>query len=160
MIEIYKDVVGYEGIYQVSNLGNVKSMKFNKEKILKAYKNTYGYPTVGLRINRLAKIKQVHQLVAESFLNHKSFKMQLVVNHIDFNRDNNTVENLEIISQRENSNQKHLKSSSEYTGVSWHKYHNKWKASIFINGNQKHLGYYTDELEASKAYQKELLNIS
>jgi len=122
MVEIYKDVIGYEGIYQVSNLGNVKSLKFNKEKVLKTYKNTYGYPSIGLRINGLAKIKQVHQLVAESFLNHKSFGMELVVNHIDFDRANNRVENLEIVTHRENANQKHLKSSSEYTGVSWHKY--------------------------------------
>ena len=160
MIEIYKDVIGYEGIYQISNLGNVKSLKCNKEKILKLHKNTNGYLIIGLAVNGIVKTRKVHQLVAESFLNHKVCGLQLVVNHIDFNRTNNNISNLEIVTNRENSNRKHLKSTSKYTGVHWNKRANKWHSAIRLNGNTKYLGLFTNELEASKAYQKELLNIS
>ena len=160
MIEIYRDVVGYEGIYQVSNLGNVKSFKCGKEKQRKLSKDKDGYLFVGLSNSGTSDVKKVHQLVAESFLNHKRCGFKLVINHIDFDKANNRVENLEIVSARENCNKKHLKSSSIYTGVSWNKEKRKWIASIKINNKNKYLGYYTDELEASKAYQKELLNIS
>jgi len=51
MVEIYKDVIGYEGIYQVSNLGNVKSLKFNKERVLKPSKNVHGYFQVVIVLN-------------------------------------------------------------------------------------------------------------
>ena len=101
----------------------------------------------------------MHQLVAEAFLNHKRCGMEFVINHIDFNKTNNKVENLEIITNRENSNQKHLKSSSIYTGVSWDKRYNKWRSNITVNGKLKHLGYFINELEASEVYKKELNNL-
>ena len=160
MIEIYKDIINYEGIYKISNLGNVKSFKWNKEKILTASGNSKGYCILGLSKNGIVEMKKVHQLVAESFLNHKRCGMKLVINHIDFDKTNNKLCNLEIVTTRENTNQKHLKSISKYTGVSWSKRSNKWVASIKINNKNKHLGYFINEEEASKAYQKKLLNIS
>lgn len=78
------------------------------------------------------------------------------MNHKDFNRKNNNVENLEIITHRENSNRKHIKSTSQYVGASWFKRTNKWRANIQINGKQKSLGYFTTELEAHEAYQNAL----
>jgi hypothetical protein len=159
-MEIYKDIVGYEGHYMVSNLGNVKSIKFNKEKYLKSSKNYKGYLTIMLSINNIGKRIRIHQLVAESFLNHQRCGMELVINHIDFNKVNNRVENLEIVTNRENCNLKHLKSSSIYTGVSWDKRYNKWRSNITVNRKLKHLGYFIDELEASEAYQKELNNLT
>jgi len=121
-------------------------------------------PSIGVRgyevVHINGKISYVHRLVAECFLNHKRCGFELVVNHIDFNKTNNKLDNLEIVTNRENSNKKHLKSSSKYIGVYWSGLNNKWRASISINSRNKHLGLFTDELEASKAYQKELLNIS
>ena len=160
MVEIYKDVIGYEGIYQVSNLGNVKSLKFNKERVLKPSKDSKGYLSINLSLNGVFKMRNIHQLVAESFLNHKRCGHKLVVNHLDFNKTNNNLNNLELVTARENCNKKHLKSSSKYTGVYWNKNANKWNSRITLNGKLKHLGLFTDELEASKSYQKELLNIS
>lgn len=154
MIEIYKDIIGYEGLYKVSNLGNVKNIK-DKQMKLSLY---YGYLKVNLTTDRISKTRLVHQLVAESFLNHKRCGFKLVINHIDFNKSNNNVNNLEIITARENCNKKHLKSSSIYTGVSWNKRASKWQSYIMINGKQKHLGLFSDELEASNQYKKELLN--
>ena len=160
MVEIYKDVIGYKGIYQVSNLGNVKSLKFNKERVLKPSKDSKGYLSINLSLNGVFKMRNIHQLVAESFLNHKRCGHKLVVNHLDFNKTNNNLNNLELVTARENCNKKHLKSSSKYTGVYWNKNANKWNSRITLNGKLKHLGLFTNELEASKSYQKELLNIS
>jgi hypothetical protein len=158
-MEIYKDVIGYEGIYQVSNLGNVKSLIGNNEKMLKLCRNGGGYSTVNLYFNKNMKTRTIHQLVAEAFLNHKPSRYQLVINHIDFNRANNNVENLEVITTRENANQKHLKSSSQYTGVSWDKNRNKWISQIVINKKLKFLGRFINELDASEAYQKALRDL-
>jgi hypothetical protein len=158
-MEIYKDVIGYEGIYKVSNLGNVKSLIGNNEKILKLCRNGSGYSTVNLHINSIMKTRTVHQLVAGAFLNHKPSRYELVINHKDFNRSNNNVDNLEIVTTRENANQKHLKSSSQYTGVSWDKNRNKWSSQIVINKKLKFLGRFINELDASKAYQKALKDL-
>ena len=165
--EIWKDIPNYEGYYQVSNLGNVKSLaRFNnlgkrvKERVLKNLVNTTkGYLVVNLSKIGLVKTKQIHQLVAESFLNHKPNGHKLVVNHKNFNRQDNRVENLEIVTQRENANRAHIKSSSKYVGVSWHKGSKKWMSRIVINGKRKHLGYFFEEIEASNAYQNALLAI-
>ena len=158
-MEVFKDVKGYKGKYEVSNLGRVKSLKFNKEKILKAGVNANGYLQVNLFKDGKCKARKVHQLVAVAFLGHKPCGMKLVVNHIDIDKLNNNVSNLEIVTARENSNHKHLKSSSKYTGVAWHKRNKKWAAYIAINGKQKYLGYFTDEIEASNAYQLKLSEI-
>tara|TARA_R110000796_G_scaffold36110_1_gene92388 strand:- start:8 stop:487 length:480 start_codon:yes stop_codon:yes gene_type:complete len=159
-MEEFKDVIGYEGLYQVSNLGRVKSLKFGKERILKTTLNKGDYLQLDLNKDGKRKVRTVHQLVAEAFLGHVPCGHKLIVNHKNFIRHDNRAENLELDTQRNNANQKHLKSSSEYVGVSWHKFNNKWMASIYINGKLKYLGYFTEELEASKAYQKALNEIT
>ena len=159
MKEIFKSVKGYDGIYEVSNLGNVKSLKFGKERILKSGVNSNGYLSVNLHKDSKQKTKKIHQLVAGAFLNHTPNGHNLVVNHIDFNKQNNKVNNLEIVTNRQNTNLKHIKSSSSYVGVSWSKTNKKWRSRIVINGKQKHLGFFTNELEASKAYQTALNNL-
>ena len=156
-MEVYKDVIGYEGIYEVSNLGNVKNSKTGLIRKCCLEKN--GYSSIRLYINGLGKTRTIHQLVAEAFLNHKPSKYELVINHRDFNRSNNDVNNLEIVTTRENANQKHLKSSSQYTGVSWHKSRNKWISYIVINKKLKYLGRFNNEIDASEAYQKALKDL-
>lgn len=159
MNEEFRDVDGYDGVYQVSNLGRVKSFKFGKERILKVNINSSGYLTIGLYKDNKEKRRTIHQLVAVAFLGHKMGGYKLVVNHINFNKLDNRVVNLEIVTARENTNRKHLKSSSIYTGVSWHKKSKKWNSQIYVNGKIKNLGYFTDELEASNAYQIALKNL-
>jgi hypothetical protein len=162
-IEVFEDIVDYKGLYQVSNLGNVKSLNYNhtkKQELLKPSITPCGYFKVTLYKNQKQKTFRVHQLVAITFLNHKACGYTYVVNHINFKKLDNRVENLEIVTNRENSNRKHIKSSSQYVGVHWAKLHNKWRAMIKIDGKQMSLGSFENELEASQAYQSALKNIA
>jgi hypothetical protein len=168
-MEIWKDVLGYEGLYQVSNLGRVKSLekqrfcKLNnstsiyKEKIINPDLST-GYARVCIYKNGVKKRICVHQLVAIAFLNHIIGLNKLVVNHINFDKLDNRVENLEIVTIRENSNLKHIKSTSKYVGVFYRKERKSWVARITYGKKTKYLGYFKTELEAHNAYQKELNN--
>lgn len=165
-IEVWKDIPEYEGLYQVSNLGNVRGLdrldswgRKLKGKVLKEAITSPKYFGVGLSKNGKSKTITVHSLVAYAFLNHKPCGFKLVVNHIDTNPENNKLYNLEVITQRENSNLKHIKSSSKYVGVCWNKKIKKWQSNIVINGKLKYLGLFTDELEAAQAYQNELNKI-
>tara|TARA_R110000796_G_scaffold150874_1_gene267480 strand:- start:72 stop:563 length:492 start_codon:yes stop_codon:yes gene_type:complete len=161
MNEVFRKLSNYKPTedltrYSVSNLGNVRNDRTGR--IMKGGVSS-GYKDVHLSYGGKTKTRNVHQLVAIAFLNHIPCGMKLVVNHINFNRTDNRLDNLEIVTQRENSNLKHIKSSSEYVGVHWYKQRKKWKASIRLNGKRKHLGYFTNELEASEAYQKALKTI-
>lgn len=160
-LEIWKDILNYGGFYEVSNLGNVKSFKKQKKgELLKPCLNNHGYLHVLLSKNGKYKTKKIHQLVAETFLNHIPCGHKLVVNHINFNKTDNRVGNLEIITSRENTNLKHIKSSSQYVGVSWIKNIGKWSSRIQVNGKNEFLGHFTDELDAHNAYQNKLKEIT
>lgn len=76
------------------------------------------------------------------------------IDHIDHNGLNNQRSNLRLCSQSENSmnTQKYANKSSSFKGVSFHKLSGKWRAYIMINGKETHLGYFTSEIEAAKAY--------
>lgn len=160
-MEVWKSIKGYEGLYEVSNLGNVQSLNYNKTKQTKKLKPLFckEYHRVCL-YNDIGKThKSIHVIVAETFLNHTSCGMQLVVNHINFNKIDNRVENLEIVTNRENTNKKHLKSSSQYIGVSLHKSSKKWQSNIFFKGKLKYLGLFDNEIDAHNEYQKALNNL-
>jgi len=160
-MEIYKDVVGYEGLYQVSNLGNVKSFKWGKVRLLKLGSDSCGYLVVNLHKNGKVKMRKIHQLVVESFLCHKpdGYKA-LIVDHINNNKLDNRLDNLQLVTQRHNISKDVKNVSSKYTGVCWDKSKSKWKSSIHINSKDKHLGYFPNELEAHQAYQKALSAIA
>lgn len=109
-MEVWKDVVGYEGLYQVSNLGRVKSVErykdnngtkqLVKERILKQGENKKGgYLKVDLWKNNKSKTLYVHRLVAIAFIDNPTNKP--TVNHIDGNHKNNHVSNLEWATQKE-----------------------------------------------------------
>jgi hypothetical protein len=160
--EIWKDIPGHEGYYQVSSLGRVKSIKRKhspKENLLTPYLENVGYLRVTLRLNRTKKKVCIHKLVAMAFLNHTPCGYTEVVNHKNFIRTDNRLCNLELVSQRQNTNKKHINSSSIYTGVCWDKKSKKWTARIKLRGKSIDLGRFDDEIEASEYYQDALLAI-
>lgn len=100
MEEIWKDIKEYEGLYQVSNLGRVK--RVTTGRILKGRKNKAGYLLVGLCKSSVSSTKTLHRLVAQAFIPNPENKPE--VNHIDENKTNNMVFNLEWMTTKENIN--------------------------------------------------------
>lgn len=159
-MEIWKDIVGYEGHYQVSGFGNVKSLKYSKEKLLKPRYDGKGYFHVNLCKCGKHKNRKIHQLVAEAFLGHTPDGYNgLIIDHKNNIKSDNRVENLQITTARHNTS-KDRKGSSKYTGVSWYKRSSKWTAQIQINGKLKYLGAFTNEIEASNAYQQSIKKLN
>lgn len=105
MEEIWKDVNGYEGLYQVSNTGRVRSLNYNhtgEVKILAPSSDRRGYKHVNLFSQGTRRIKLIHRLVAEAFINNPDNLPH--VNHKDECKSNNVVENLEWCTQEYNNN--------------------------------------------------------
>lgn len=111
MEEIWKDIENYNGIYQISNLGNIKSLGrkviqkngkviYLKTRILKPVITKNGYLQTILSKSKKTERKYVHRLVAQAFI--ENYNEKLEVNHKDFNRLNNNLNNLECITHAEN----------------------------------------------------------
>jgi hypothetical protein len=110
-MEIWKDIPNYEGLYQVSNKGRVKSLARSviytngvignfKERILRT-SLTLGYPDVVLTRDKKRTTFKVHSIMAVVFLGH-TMHSGMTVNHIDGNRANNNLENLEVVTHKQN----------------------------------------------------------
>jgi hypothetical protein len=158
-VEIWKSVIGYRGLYEVSNEGRVKSDVFGRGKLLKPSDNGTGSLRVFLWKDGSRKARTVHRLVAEAFLNYNPVGRKFVIKRIDGDSANSSASNLQVITARENKSQRHIKSSSKFVGVSWHKRDRKWVAHIRIDGEKKHLGSFALEEAAGAAYQLELSTI-
>lgn len=153
MTEEFRKIKGFED-YQVSNLGNVKSFRTNKThgKILRPGTSFYGYPVVNL-MNREKKAcgRLVHKLI------QKAFELkQGVVDHIDGDTSNNNINNLRVITQRENCQNRVEHRNGKLIGATYMKkkqYSKKpWKSQMMIKGKVTYLGTYETELEAHEAY--------
>ena len=99
-IEEFRDIPGYEGLYEVSNLGRVRSLE--TERILKPSKNTCGYLFVSLYKNGIKKAVRIHRLVALAFIPNPDNLP--CINHKDEDKTNNTVDNLEWCDDKYNAN--------------------------------------------------------
>ncbi len=167
--EIWKDIPEYEGIYQVSNLGRIKSLsraincfngvRIKKESIRVLMTDKDGYYRVDLNKNGKQKHRYVHGIVAEVFLNHKRINQKIVIDHINDIKTDNRVENLQIVTNRFNSYKTQGKYTSQYKGVHWCKRTKKWKSETRIDGKLNRLGYFTNEFEAHLAYQNKIKEI-
>lgn len=166
-MEEFRDIPGWEGFYMVSNLGRVKSLDRQvwngrswyklKGRILKPTLGTEGYFFVSLVKNKFRKVMRIHQLVAMAFLNHVPCGYKLVVNHRDSNRLNNMLDNLEVVTQRENSNYKKGVYSSKYPGVHWSNSRKKWVSSIKVRGKSVRLGSFDCEELAREYYENAVI---
>lgn len=133
-MEIWKDIKGYEGLYQVSDLGRVKSLKREvknkngfrivKEKVLKPIINNKGYYVYGLRKNGKLEMKLLHRLIGEHFLENKN--KFTCINHIDGNKLNNRIDNLEWCTYKHNIKEAFRLGLNTYT-YQKNFQHNYWK---------------------------------
>lgn len=165
--EIFKDIPGYEGSYQVSNLGRVKSLSrvvkkgTLKERILKSSPDRQGYLRVNLYKKGNKKTEKIHILMAIVFKGHlQSGYEGLIVDHIDNIKINNFEWNIQLITNRENTSKDRKNGTSKYIGVYRSENQKKWRSNIYFNGKLKYLGSFTSELEAAGAYQTMLKEIT
>jgi hypothetical protein len=131
-MENWKDLKGFEGLYQISDYGNIRNNKF----IMKQQTDRYGYKYICLTKNNIQKKFKVHRLVLETFIGDGS---GLVCNHKDKNKTNNNLENLEWVTIRENNIHKFMENNKN-VGIGFRR--GKWVARVQVNGIRKELGYY------------------
>ena len=164
-MEIWKDIKGYEGKYQISNLGNVRALdyyaKTYRGKRLKRAKqvaitdNGAGYKIASLNKENKRKNFYIHRLVAEAFLeNPNKFPH---VNHKDYNKANNTLENLEWITIKENvryslkNKPKTTKRTTKYGKyIKYDKRYGTYNVVVPINGRRTYLGGFKNPEDAMK----------
>lgn len=170
MKEIWKPVEGYEGLYEISNLGRVKSLSRQKqlnkyvktidERIMKQSLNKRGYMYVRLTKNGVQRAYRVHRLVAAAFVENPDNLPH--VNHIDFNRTNNRADNLEWITPKCNSehskqNMKKRHNVKTNTGERYVRYIEKRNAYCVTVNRHKTFSYRT--LEEAIKKRDELLGV-
>ena len=140
--EIWKDVIGYEGFYQVSNIGRLKSLSrvkdspfgsfTSQEQILATRLTKFGYIRAMLQRSGIRKMYNVHRIVAISFIPNPLNLPQ--VNHIDGNKSNNNVGNLEWVSVSENGTHAFLNKTTQSNnwGIMREKRYNTWTVVLLI----------------------------
>lgn len=164
MEEIWKDIKGYEGLYQISNLGNVKALEKQcwnggawwtmKEKLLKPTKTNYGYFMISLYKGgkRCRKKFLVHRLVADEFIPNIDSKPY--INHLNHIRTDNRLENLEWITQRENCSHAKLASGNKtgYNNVIREPRNDTYRFSIRVEKKRIYKGPFPSPQLAHEAY--------
>jgi len=167
----WADIVGYEGLYRISNNGDVKSLmrktnKWDGERTvpqinLKPSMSPNGYLRFVLCKQGIVRTFSAHALVWDHFGNSMRDGLRLQVDHIDGNKVNNHINNLQILSHQENISKGKAfidDKTSKYPGVYWAKDRRKWRAKISNNGIKRNIGCYANEYYAYIAY-KYFLNL-
>lgn len=157
--EIWKDLDGFDSMYQASNFGRIK----NEKRIIPQYLDKDGYCLVNLYFNGKIKLFRLHRLIAKLFIENNNQKQ---VNHKNSNRSDNRIENLEWVSASENNCHKFIgkNTSSIYRGVTYVTRDKRWLSQIQIDNKKIHLGMFKTEKEAylkRLKYEKEnkIINI-
>jgi len=162
-MEQWKDIKDYEGYYQISNFGNVRSLDREvmnggvlrrlKGKPMKLLTDKSGYKHIDISKDGKRKSLLVHRLIAQAFIGDIE---DYVINHKNNLPYDNRIDNLELVSQRENvcHGFKFLKTTSKYPGVSQHKKDGRWRAAITIIKKNIYLGIFDTEIEAHQSRLK------
>ncbi|MBZ3643535.1 HNH endonuclease [Enterococcus faecium] len=153
--EIWRPIEGYEGLYEISNLGKIKSnfRQGSTTDFLKISNNGNGYMMVRLCKNGKAKKYYLHRLLAQTFIDNPEDKPQ--VNHINENRSDNRLENLEWVTQKENNNHGNHNLNSAISKRS-----GKAKKNVQLDLDGNELGRFDFLIEAAKTVNGNSINIS
>lgn len=173
--EVWMDIPDYQGYYQASNLGRIRSVdrlivdkngceKNHKGRVLKGSINTDGYRKINLSKNNIQKTLTFSQVIAITFLNHVPNGVTIVVDHINGDILDDRLINLRLVTNRENTSicfrSNRYSFSSNFEGVHFNKTDKKWMAFIYYRNKFHHLGQYDNEIDAAKAYQDMLYMIN
>lgn len=157
-MEIWKDISNFKGYYQISNYGRVRSLtrfdgiRERKGQMIKPILKSNGYLQVGLRKKGKRKYMGVHRLVAQHFLDNHENKSQ--VNHIDCNKQNNNVTNLEWVTPRENLIHAHKNGLVNVRKGKTHPFHGKCGA---LSKSAKPVIRFNRETGEMKLYKAKIL---
>jgi hypothetical protein len=162
--EVWVDIIGYEGLYRISDLGRVMSLagqktrkngvvSSKKEKIVKSHIMKNGYLNVCISKNGTPKSHLIHRIVAEHFIPNPENKKE--VNHKNKVRSDARKVNLEWNTRIENVHHSlTLDKTSKYIGVDLCKRDMRWRATIQINNNRTHIGMFSNPYDAMLARTK------
>ena len=162
--EIWKPIKGYEKLYEVSNKGRIRN---TRNKVMKTYIINSGYKAIKFTVNGKRTSHLIHRIVATTFLDN--FESLPEVNHINENKLDNKVENLEWVSSAQNKQhslksgtydkiyttcntlgkKNNCKNHSNYHNVTFHKGRNKWAATIRVGGKNMFPKRFNTEVEAA-----------
>ncbi len=146
------EVIGFEN-YKIYENGDVENIK--TKRILKTGTDTHGYLRVKLCKDGKGTNINIHRLIALHYIPNPDNKK--CVDHIDRNKQNNSIDNLRWVTCSENRLNGPIRGKSKYRGVSFHKQANKWEARIWIDRKQKYIGRYETEIDAAKAFNDFIL---
>lgn len=146
--EEWKDIVGFEGIYQVSNWGNLKSNKSGKWRILSLKNNKGGYMSVVLLGNNRTRSARMHVLVYESFVGDIPKDKKYQIHHIDGNKMNNNVDNLKLVTVKEH----HYLHKDEHSteGMNFYNKYIRPRKIVQKDKNGKIIAIYDNSTDAHK----------
>jgi hypothetical protein len=125
--------------------------------VLKPYLRTWKYYTIQLHKDNKQHHILLHRLVYQMHNPDEDIK-NFEVDHKDNNKSNNDINNLRLATHRQNSQNIKPRGKSKYIGVHWFKHAQKWHAQ-YRDGKQKHIGYYTTELDAARAYDETIIQL-
>ena len=163
IVENWKAIPGYENLYEASDQGRIRSFhgKCADGYVFTNRANSRGYYTVSLSKNGIKKQYLVHQLIAMTFLDHVPNGCTIVVDHINDNKLDNRLSNIQLLNHFVNiaKSKKFIMSQGFY----YDKRNKKYKAQIKFNGVRKSLGFHKSAGEARQAYvnfciQNDLIN--
>lgn len=154
---IWAAIPGFEK-YEVSTCGRVRSLNYMRSGNAKEMRARINGKYLALKLSKDGKVKvfYVHQLVAMAFMGHVPNGNSLEVDHIDNNKFNNRLENLQILTTRANISKSTAQKRDLPTGVCYDKTRNKFRARIAVNRKQVFLGRFATPEEAAEAYQEAL----
>jgi hypothetical protein len=169
--EIWKDIPTQEGFYQISTYGRIRSLDhytyrnickqqiFMKGRVLKVNHTVDGYRCIRITGGPNKMTLRIHRMMWVVF--NGTVPKGYEVDHIDNDKENNLIGNLQLLKTRHNSAKRsmNLKKSSRFTGVCHTRNRKAWQAHIRINGKSTYLGTFDNEIDASIAYQKALQSL-